>query len=510
MGCLTYTDAQWNDVGVLQHATCDFAFGNEENSFIVGLDRRAGLTLEPFSLIYIEGTEFGGMITQCDTDTDPLVEDLKYVGLTWHGKLNTYIIEPDAGQDYLIVQGEANAILAMLVERLGIGDLYEASTENSGIQIKYQFNRYIEAYTGVRKMLGSSAAKLHMEYNTDKVVLSALPIVDHSVTDALDTDKLTLKMSKCFLPVNHLVCLGQGELRNRTVIHLYADEQGNVSDTQTLFGSMENSLVYDYANAEEDELREEGIAKLKELQQCDTSEANFLEDRDYDIDDIVGTYDAVTGEFITATISKKILTVDKYGNMNVNYGIGDTSAAQNMTGSSESSGGGKTYVAGHGITITGQTIDADVSSEDLDALSARITAVNTTASNAYTATGNLEKTKADKDHKHNASDITSGTLPVNRGGTGASDVDGIYNTLGITVSAEDINQLEGIESNVQDQLDGKAAIDHTHPADSASFLNSHPVGSLYFCTAPGDPSDEYGGTWKRCPSLGGFAWKRTE
>lgn len=82
MGCLTYTDAQWNDVGVLQHATCDFAFGNEENSFIVGLDRRAGLTLEPLSLVYIEGTEFGGMITQCDTDTGSLAQDLKYVGLT--------------------------------------------------------------------------------------------------------------------------------------------------------------------------------------------------------------------------------------------------------------------------------------------------------------------------------------------------------------------------------------------------------------------------------------------
>lgn len=338
MGCVTYTDASRKDIGILQDATCDFAFGDDENSFSVTLDRSAGLSLEPCSLAYIEGTEFGGMITQCDTDTDPSVDTLIYNGLTWHGMLNTHVIEPDAGTDHYVVSGEANAVLAQLVAKLGIGDLFAASKENSRVRINnYQFNRYVEAYTGIRSMLVTVGCKLHIEYDGEKAILSAAPIADYSTTQAVDTDKLVLQMSKTFLPVNHLICLGEGELKERTVIHLYANEKGIVSQTQTFFGSMENALVYDYSSAEADELLEEGKKKLEELQCCDSSEAKFFEDRDYDIDDIVGTYDAFTGEFVTATIAKKILSVDRRGTMTVDYQIGNVvSSNVSMTGSSDS------------------------------------------------------------------------------------------------------------------------------------------------------------------------------
>jgi hypothetical protein len=32
--------------------------------------------------------------------------------------------------------------------------------------------------------------------------------------------------------VNHLICLGSGELQNRIVVHLYVDADGNISQTQ--------------------------------------------------------------------------------------------------------------------------------------------------------------------------------------------------------------------------------------------------------------------------------------
>lgn len=401
MGCVTYTDANRKDIGILQDATCDFAFGDDENSFSVTLDRSAGLSLEPCSMTYIEGTEFGGMITQCDTDTDPSVDTLIYNGLTWHGMLNTHVIEPDAGTDHYVVSGEANAVLAQLVAKLGIGDLFAASDENSRIRINnYQFNRYVEAYTGIRSMLVTVGCKLHIEYDGEKAILSAVPIADYSTTQAVDTDKLVLQMSKTFLPVNHLICLGEGELKERTVIHLYANEKGIVSQTQTFFGSMENALVYDYSSAEADELLEEGKKKLEELQCCDSSEAKFFEDRDYDIDDIVGTYDAFTGEFVTATISKKILSVDRYGTMTVDYQIGNVvSSNVSMTGSSDSIN-----------------------------LYTRVSQAETTARNAEEVAADaktIASGKADSGHKHSAADITSGTLAIDRGGTGSSAVHGL-------------------------------------------------------------------------------------
>ena len=39
--------------------------------------------------------------------------------------------------------------------------------------------------------------------------------------------------------------------------------------------------------------------------------------------------------------------------------------------------------------------------------------------------------KAEKTHQHSAADITSGTLPVARGGTGQTTAAGIRNTLGL-------------------------------------------------------------------------------
>ena len=61
------------------------------------------------------------------------------------------------------------------------------------------------------------------------------------------------------------MCLGKGELAQRTVIDLYADESGNVSKTQSMFGIDEVERAYDYSSAEDADLEQEGIKRLKEL-----------------------------------------------------------------------------------------------------------------------------------------------------------------------------------------------------------------------------------------------------
>ena len=144
-------------------------------------------------------------------------------------------------------------------------------------------------------------------------------------------------MKKTANKVNHLICLGSGELANRTVIHLYADASGNISQTQTFTGTAEYTAVYDYSNAEDTaELIKGGTERLKELLQQDdlTVDVNEVDDP-YDVGDIVGASDDVTGVTIAVPITKKIIRVQN-GIVSVDL---ETDIA-NASGYSGSTGGG--------------------------------------------------------------------------------------------------------------------------------------------------------------------------
>lgn len=73
-------------------------------------------------------------------------------------------------------------------------------------------------------------------------------------------------------------------------------------------------------------------------------------------------------------------------------------------------------------------------------------------------------------HNHSASEITSGTmaaarLPIialNKGGTGATTAAQALINLGLQATATEINYCDGVSSNIQTQLNNKAASDHTH------------------------------------------------
>ena len=66
------------------------------------------------SLIYIPGTEYGGIIGEVLTDTTLDYVELK--GLSWRGRLAKKIIEPPAGSDYKVVSGELHTVMKSLIE----------------------------------------------------------------------------------------------------------------------------------------------------------------------------------------------------------------------------------------------------------------------------------------------------------------------------------------------------------------------------------------------------------
>lgn len=388
---LIYTDANRIDQGVLNNATLDLEYGRDEseqaNTFEVSIDRNSKIRLEDKALVYIEGTEYGGKITGIGTNTTEDV--ITYKGMTWHGLLNAHVLGPDNGQDYLVLTGEAHAIIRSLIERMNLQDTFTSPMTSSGITVDYQV-RYEYGYFAILAMLNASSAKLKMTFDGGMMVLSAEPIADYSDSNELDTTQIELEIDKDYLPVNHLVCLGEGELKNRIVLHFYADANGNVSTTQSLFGADENTLIYDYTNADSNELNEKGQEKLKELQNCDTVKVDIPEGRVLDIGDLVGAIDPITGIYVATEVTYKTVTISSNGLVSIAYKVGDTSASKSMTGRSESSGGGVSYSAGKGITITGRTINADVDAADLEEVSELASDAKEQASDAAAAASSAQ------------------------------------------------------------------------------------------------------------------------
>lgn len=319
---LIYMDEQKRDIGVMTNFNLDLAFGEDENNFELSTATENNVCKSGYYL-YVEGTEYGGIVDQLQVDTAS--NSLTYSGRTWHGILASKIIQPDEGEDYLILSGDANQVLAGLVQRLGLGELFSASEEPSGLAIRnYKMSRYVDGYKGIRKMLQSVGGKLHITFRQGYAMLSALPAVDYSQNEEFDSSQISFAIKKNFRPTNHLICLGAGELAERTVIHLYADRNGNISHDQTFFGMDEVCEVYDYGNAESDEELEQGGRDVLEgAWNSDSVKINFTNGSSaYDIGDVVGAKENVTGISVSQRIIKTIVTV-KNDRATISYKVGE-------------------------------------------------------------------------------------------------------------------------------------------------------------------------------------------
>lgn len=306
---LIYTNSSMVDQGVLLDYELDLAFGADENNLECRV-QSINHCCEAGSFLYMEGTEYGGIVDSIESKTDS--KEVIYRGRTWHGILNSKVLQPDSGQAYLVLNGEANAVIADLLSRLALTDLFEASSEDSGLKISnYRMNRYITGYDGIRKMLGTVDGKLKMTFNGGKVVLSAAKVHDYTQDEEFDADQVPFTARRNYRGVNHLICLGSGQLEERMVIHLYADTEGNISRTQTQFGLNEVCSIYEYSNIEsEEELLQSGTEEFKGMMATDEISIDFDADSAaYDVGDIIGAVDNITGLSAYAVIAKKIVTV---------------------------------------------------------------------------------------------------------------------------------------------------------------------------------------------------------
>ena len=264
---LIYTDKNRKDISVLSDYELDEAFGKSENNFSLKISLSEHC-MEPGCVVYAENTEYGGIIDTLNPNTKD--STLTYKGRTWHGILNSKVLEPDAGEDYLILSGEANSVLKEIITRLKLNDVFSVSEEDSGIEIiHYQCSRYPCAYDEIRKMLYEFMGKLTINCQMKTVLLSVSPLYDYSADEEWDANQLDFTIEKNYHPVNHLICLGGGDLKDRHVIHLFTDENGGIQPysfydnpyqdadyildkrNQILKEQEEVVEVYDYGNAQD-------------------------------------------------------------------------------------------------------------------------------------------------------------------------------------------------------------------------------------------------------------------
>jgi thioester reductase-like protein len=221
------------------------------------------------------------------------------------------VITPPSEQDYLVISGDANSILRNLVTTLGLDALFTVPQDASTIVLpETQVDRYAQAYTVLLKIFRNNGGKLVFRFHEGMCEVSCVPLVDYSQDEEFNSDQLTFVINKVYNTVNHLICLGKGELKDRQRIDLYVDADGNISRTQTITGLDEITEVYDYSSVESlDELEKEGREEIASRREDGKVEATLTETQEFDISDIIGATEEVTHTIVTKHISKKIVTI---------------------------------------------------------------------------------------------------------------------------------------------------------------------------------------------------------
>lgn len=334
------------------------------------------------SRIFVPGTEFGGLIGGIETDT--ATDEVILTGRTWRGALSMKVITPPQGEAYRIISGELNEILSQLVTLCGLSDLFSVSSESTGVTVdNFQFDRYVTLLSGIEKLLKAYGHRLSLSYQQGEkgepgyVGIAAVPAQNLSEQIELSQDsRLDFSFQELKNGVNHLICLGAGDLTDRIVVDLYIQENGTVGTTPYYTGVDEIVATYEDVSADTaQKLREKGAERLLEL----SNGSNFkmgltslsLLGVDVGIGDIIGGRDYITGMSAAAPISN-IIYREEAGVESIEYEIADGAADKASYGTAQQGGGGGN------IIVDATLSDSSINPVQNRAITQRINAIDST------------------------------------------------------------------------------------------------------------------------------------
>lgn len=279
----------------------DLAFGKSENNF--QLDTL--LDLEAGSLIWIDGSAYGGIIDSVRTATGSHVRT--YKGRTWTGMLDDRVVCPPAGQDYYTLTGDLSASLPRLVADCTLTPSpFGAVTAQAGMSKTFQVDRYVTLFECLDKLMDAIGWKYVWGIDADTPSMRFCPSVTHTV----DATSMDAELEKVTRRVNHLIGLGKGELKDRAVVHRYIGADGEVTTSQHYTGIDEVEATYELSDKDGAELTAAVEAKLRELQQVDEADMDYQGGADMiDPGDSLLMQDDDNNMRVTAKVTKKIAQV---------------------------------------------------------------------------------------------------------------------------------------------------------------------------------------------------------
>ena len=265
----------------------------------------------PAAGFYIEGTEYGGMIEWTKSSSASKNKTLK--GWTWRGLLTQDIIIPPQGHDYRIVSGDANAIIRSLLSSV-LGGFFTVPETNSGCTItNYQFPLYVNILDGIMGMLAESGYKLSIHADKpeegEAIIVTVEAVEADQIEGTANEDSpYTVEITNNRMGINHLVCMGGGELQDRERLDLFVGADGSVSEIKHFTGFEERTAYYDYGNVESsEELFKHGKDRLLSIASSRIVQIRANANQNAEIGDVVRA--SLGGEVITTPIVKKIVKI---------------------------------------------------------------------------------------------------------------------------------------------------------------------------------------------------------
>lgn len=268
--------------------------------------------------VYADGTEMGGRVERFELKTGRSSSELHWTGSTWSGVLAKRLLWPDAGQDYLTLAGDANAVIRQAVARLGLGSFFSVPDVDAGVALSYRCSRDTpDAWTNLRLAMRSAGLRLDAKWVDGACRLQAAKVTDWR--GRVDSDLVDFDLSSDLLVTNHLKAAGKGELASRQVVDVYADNKGNVGMSKAMAGVFELEEYYDANNSEGDDLRDQAVSRLKDMQADGGVKVTVGEGVSFGLGDVVEARHYSPNVTVSVEISSRVTTATGAG-VAVTYG----------------------------------------------------------------------------------------------------------------------------------------------------------------------------------------------
>lgn len=314
---VTCTNKNRQERGVLTDFHIDYDIADTMKFEItVGISNKE---LSGKSIWYINGTEYGGIVDEIESVSENMTK--KYTGRNFRALLKSKIIEPPAGEDYKIVSGTIQDIVNELIKSSKLSSCFKCRDCTIKVD-KFKFERYVDLYSGIVALFYKVDKVLKITCEKGIIYLSAEDRIDYSEEMEYVNEDIGFRITKSYSSVNHLICLGKGELKDRMVCHLYVDKDGDIVEEQYYFGLDEVTETYEAKSAESmKDLKNEGINKLGELKSQDSFEVTSYTMDGLKIGDIIGAYDDISGMSVRREITNIIAKIDD-DKIELEYSVG--------------------------------------------------------------------------------------------------------------------------------------------------------------------------------------------